>query len=277
MKSQEKFITSFDGAKIFYEQFPGDGRGAIFFLPGLGGNASGWSPSMEYFNRRGFTTLGIDFRGQGNSERGANERFYAIANLVRDVATVTKKEGLERPVIVGHSFGGMVGLEFCAQFPDSASGLVLVGASYRVPLKNNLARRVVLSPVVDSLARLFAVDGQKKKRFDYSSRTRGESDILRWLIVDIQNTGVAGYLWTLRNILRYDGSGAVARLSTRTLLVAGKKDRVFPLEKIEPEATEFPNSRLSILEEADHMVLFTHRQDLHRTIEDFLGGQLGVY
>lgn len=44
------------------------------------------------------------------------------------VAALIEAEGLERPVVVGHSYGGAVALRFALDHPGAASGLVLLGA-----------------------------------------------------------------------------------------------------------------------------------------------------
>ena len=68
--------------------------------------------------------VAIDRPGHGSSRR---ERFEAAprrqAELIR---AGLLRLGVERPVLVGHSFGGMVSLAYAAAFPQDVAGLVLL-------------------------------------------------------------------------------------------------------------------------------------------------------
>lgn len=100
---------------------------AILLLHGLSSNARFWDRMARLMpNRR---LVALDQRGHGLTGRGSHAPEYpsgfAMQELLDDVAFVIEALGLGRPVVVGHSWGATVALEFAAR-PDGASGLVFI-------------------------------------------------------------------------------------------------------------------------------------------------------
>jgi len=77
-----------------------------------------------------FRVIAVDRPGHGLSRR---ERLEAApqrqAALIRE--GLSQLGGAERPVLLGHSFGGLVALAWAAAWPDGVAGLVLVGPIVR--------------------------------------------------------------------------------------------------------------------------------------------------
>ena len=81
-----------------------------------------WDPQWVEWPRDLRVTR-MDFRGFGHSERP--EGTFSHGD---DVLAVLDALGLERPILVGASFGGRVALEVALARPDRVGGLVLAGA-----------------------------------------------------------------------------------------------------------------------------------------------------
>jgi pimeloyl-ACP methyl ester carboxylesterase len=69
--------------------------------------------------------LALDMPGNGESDRPLelDATFHGLAEIVREFI---RQLGLARPVLVGHSHGGTVGLRIAASDPQLLSGLVLI-------------------------------------------------------------------------------------------------------------------------------------------------------
>src|SRR5215469_16656022 len=72
----------------------------------------------------------LDLRGQGRSARH-HEDYYQLGIMADDVAAVCAELGLEKPVVLGHSFGGWVALTLAVRHPERAGGLLLCSTSPR--------------------------------------------------------------------------------------------------------------------------------------------------
>lgn len=97
----------------------------------------GWSANHRRFDRLGellsqrCRVTSYDHRGHGLSEK-KRDLDYGLGALVLDLLGVLDELGLERPVLAGHSMGGIVALQFARAFPERVSGLVLLGTAARV-------------------------------------------------------------------------------------------------------------------------------------------------
>ncbi len=75
--------------------------------------------------------LAYDIRGRGESDKP--KEGYSIPIHAMDLAGLIDALGLERPAIIGHSLGAMIGLYFAAHYPNKLSKLVLVDAGAPLP------------------------------------------------------------------------------------------------------------------------------------------------
>jgi pimeloyl-ACP methyl ester carboxylesterase len=78
---------------------------------------------LEHF-AAGHRVVNVDLRGHGDSD--APQQTYEMALLASDVGWICDQLGLEQPVLVGHSLGGLVALELAAARGARVGGVVLV-------------------------------------------------------------------------------------------------------------------------------------------------------
>jgi len=77
----------------------------VVFLHGIGGGAKSFAPQMASFAAAGYQPVALDLMGYGAREPVEAMSFEALAE---DVEFAIGESGLERPVLIGHSMGGMV-------------------------------------------------------------------------------------------------------------------------------------------------------------------------
>ncbi len=85
----------------------------------------------------------LDHRGNGRSDRGDPSR-WTLAQWGDDVRRFCEVLGIERPIVLGNSFGGMVAMAYAARHPDHPGKLIL----------SSTVARARLSRVYDGFARL---------------------------------------------------------------------------------------------------------------------------
>lgn len=101
--------------------FTGSGPDLVL-LHGIGSNAGSWVPVLSELAAE-FRLVLLDMRGHGGSSRP--ERGYLIPDYARDLDGVLTAVDLKRPLILGHSLGGMTALEWATSNPDRATALVI--------------------------------------------------------------------------------------------------------------------------------------------------------
>jgi pimeloyl-ACP methyl ester carboxylesterase len=100
---------------------PDDDAPGVLLVHGLSSNALLWDGVGARLAAAGYRAIAVDLRAHGRSE-GSDD--LAFPTLVDDLARVIDATGLDRPVVVGQSWGGNVVLELGAARPDLVRGVV---------------------------------------------------------------------------------------------------------------------------------------------------------
>ena len=99
---------------------------AVVFLHGIGGSAQVWVAQLAAFAAAGFAAVALDLLGYGTRPAVAAMDFEALAG---DVEGAIARRGLHRPVLIGHSLGGMVVQTSLRRKPDGYSAAILAATS----------------------------------------------------------------------------------------------------------------------------------------------------
>ncbi|HEU4840862.1 MAG TPA: alpha/beta fold hydrolase [Ilumatobacteraceae bacterium] len=102
----------------------GAGRPCLVLHGGLGVDHTLYRRSLVPL-LEGCAVVSYDHRGNGRSARPPLATL-TMEQLADDAAALITRLGLERPVIVGHSYGGFVAQELALRHPDAVGALVLV-------------------------------------------------------------------------------------------------------------------------------------------------------
>ena len=111
-----------DGLRLYYER-AGSGEPELLFVHGWCCDRTAFKPQFDHFARTHAVTA-LDLRGCGRSDCPADG--YTIPDFADDLARFCAEVGIEKPVVVGHSLGGMIGVELAARHPSVPGALVLV-------------------------------------------------------------------------------------------------------------------------------------------------------
>ncbi len=121
-----EFITS-DGIKLFYDK-RGDGVPCVY----LHGGPGYWSKSFQHFSKELLESelemIYLDQRGCGRSEHSATGN-YSLDRLIADLEEFRVKLGIDVWYVMGHSFGGILAVNYTIKFPDNTKGIILLNAT----------------------------------------------------------------------------------------------------------------------------------------------------
>lgn len=124
MPVREAFVD-LRGLRFHYRDWGGSGQ-PVVLLHGLASNARIWDLTAPLLAER-FRVLALDQRGHGLS---AQPDGYDFPSISGDLTALIDALGLERPGLVGHSWGGNVALQFAADHPEAVSWLALVDGGF---------------------------------------------------------------------------------------------------------------------------------------------------
>jgi pimeloyl-ACP methyl ester carboxylesterase len=111
----------------YFRDNPSGSRQPLVLHHGLASNARIWEMVAPHLAGRGHPVYALDARGHGLSDKPDNG--YDIETITSDLAAFIQTCQLEQPVLVGHSWGGDIVLNYATRFPvgpRAPAGIVLV-------------------------------------------------------------------------------------------------------------------------------------------------------
>jgi len=123
----DKFSQS-NGISLHYLDHPGEGP-TIILMHGLTANA-------HFFDGLAASSLpnhllAVDLRGRGQSDKP--ETGYSMANHAADIIGLMDNLGLDRVILAGHSFGGLLTCYLAANFPERVSKCIVMDSGFLHP------------------------------------------------------------------------------------------------------------------------------------------------
>ncbi len=161
----DKFVT-LSGLRFHYREYGAANVDArpIVLLHGVASNARIWITVGPLLGEH-FRVYALDQRGHGESDKP--DSGYDFSTVVGDLTGFISELGLEKPLVVGHSWGGNVALDYAATHPDGLAGLVLVDGGFmemsaRPGMTWERAERDLAPPVLTHLTPAQLIEGAKR-------------------------------------------------------------------------------------------------------------------
>ncbi|HET9046626.1 MAG TPA: alpha/beta hydrolase [Casimicrobiaceae bacterium] len=195
----------------------------------------------------------LDHRGNGRSEHGP-ETLWTLKQWADDVRAFCDAVGIERPIVYGASFGGMVAMMYATRHPDHPAKLVLAstdakGGSYaeaKVAMFERLG-----GPEAGALARRRFIDGETgpelladwlRIAFPLYTRTPQDPDMVARAIRNPRAT--LSFNRPGGDARTFDLLPALSRIRCPVLLLGGTLDPMTPIECQRAIAAALPRDLL---------------------------------
>jgi pimeloyl-ACP methyl ester carboxylesterase len=251
----------------------------LLFLHGVLGSHKVWTHLAEEMAQT-HTVVAPDLFGHGSSTArpAADYSLGGHAGVVRDLMDLL---GIEQAVMVGHSLGGGIALEFTYLFPDRVRGLVLVASGGLGPEVNLLLRAPTLPGagwVLPVIASGFARrQGNALARGLKMVGVKGSTDVAEaWhgfeQLADSESR--RAFLATIRSVVGPEGQRVSATellplIRMPVLVVWGDRDRMIPVSHAQAAVEHFPDARLVVFEQAGHFPHLDHPERFAELVRSF--------
>ena len=126
--SRQLMISTAD-TQLYAIDTPG-GAPPVLFLSGGFGTVQNWNRVIQRLAGRN-RAVRFDARARGKSGTSAD---YSVQAAVDDVGRVIEATGIERPILVGWSYGATIAVRYAAQHTDQVGGLVLIDGAYPITM-----------------------------------------------------------------------------------------------------------------------------------------------
>jgi proline iminopeptidase len=268
-----------EGAGLVPEGARWRSKPTVFLVHGgPGADHTSYKPSFSPLSQK-MQLIYFDHRGQGRSARGPKET-YTLDNNVEDMEALRQHLGLDKIVVLGSSYGGMVALSYAVRYPQHVSHLITIAtvASFRFLIRAQeiLAERgtkeqkAIAQRLWDGA---FENEEQLREYFQvmapmysltYDPNSRQETWDRTILSPDAINSAFGGFLRS------YDVLDQLHKITSPTLVIGGRHDWICPPEFSEEIARAVPNADLRIFENSGHLIRADEPEALRDAIAGFL-------
>jgi pimeloyl-ACP methyl ester carboxylesterase len=257
--------------RLHYLEWNPAGTQPIVLLHGTSANVWWWEPFAALMPRR-FHLLAIDQRGHGDSE-WMRPPAYRPADYAADLARFIAERGLERPVVVGHSMGGVAVLAFAERYPSRARAAVAIDVAVTSTRgRDRFLRRLKSLPTV-----VYPDLATAKARFRLMP---SEGAIAPAMLAEIaekslDRTEAGGYTLKFDRESFFGGDGievldAIRATRTPLLLIRGELSKIMTAEGAQRALESNPRARLEVIAGAHHHVLLERPDLLAEMIQRFV-------
>jgi 3-oxoadipate enol-lactonase len=241
------------------------------FLHGIGGSAKIWAAQEESF-AASFRPFAPDLPGYGARPPLA---VMTIEGLAEDVEQAIDKQQLEKPILVGHSLGGMIVQTMLRRRPQGYRAAVLSCTS---PAFGNPSGDFQKKFIADRLAPLDAGKTMAELSEKFVGEMMGPDPDPAGRALAIACMGAvsaATYRASVRCLIGFDERANLGRIKTPVLCLAGEHDRNAPAAMVERMAAKIPGARYVCLPKVGHLPNVEAPRLFDQAVLEFLRDVLG--
>jgi pimeloyl-ACP methyl ester carboxylesterase len=239
----------------------------LVLVPGLAGGFELLGPLARRL-ACDFQVISVQLRGEDDCF--ALRRRFGLVDLVEDLAEFLDWFGLERPDLMGVSFGGVLALELAARRPHRIRSLVLqgVGARFERGLLQQVAD-IVLSgyplPADNAFVNQFfnLLFGGKQK----------PGPLFQFVVRQCWQTDQAVMAHRFRLVKSFAMDGRLRAVQAPALLLAGDRDLLTSPQSLRELAHGVRRAKLVSLPGCGHLAFATHPERVAAEVKQFLFGR----
>lgn len=266
-----------------YVHEKGEGRPLLALHGGPGLDGSVWFPGLDPLAGEGWRILAPDHRANGRSDAG-DPGLWTVPQMADDVEQVIRRLELERPVVIGWSFGSFVAQSHMARH-GSASAYVLMGTVSGPDALRSVADRLAAfepehlrAQVTSSWEREATVrtpeDCKRLTADQWPFQVADpEGPLVRWLIENdrvVYRPDVLRHFATGGEYGLTDQRGALRSLSRPVLVLSGALDRTTPAVDAQELADAIPGAEHVVIDGAAHMIPYERPEAFLSALRAFL-------
>ncbi|MCG8356034.1 MAG: proline iminopeptidase-family hydrolase [Kiloniellales bacterium] len=238
---------------------------------------------------KGYRVVAYDQLGCGRSDKPSGESLWEIGRYVEELETVRQALGLGKVHLLGHSWGGWLGIEYAITYPENLKSLILENTCGDMPhLISELNRlRGALGPETVAMMQRHEAEGTLEHPayeaaitiLNYRHVCRLDewpAPVMRSL--DDWNMEVYGtmqgpneflYVGNLKNWNRLE---EMARIPCPALITVGQHDELGPACAMRMQHA-LPHAQLEVFKNSSHMPFYEEPEAYYAVLEGFLTAQ----
>ncbi len=280
-----------DGEQIFYttnfDPEAEENDEVIVFNYGLVCSNHHWTPQIEYYDSIGKKILIHDYRGHFHSTGKHDLSKLTFSNITNDIYGLLEKTKIKTAIMLGHSMGVNVCLEFSKRFPHKVSKQVLISGTtvpvYSVMFNTNLMDQ--LKPLIiklfntypDAFSSFWKFSGWNPlvKKIVHAGGFNLDQVSDEFIEIYLNKIGELGpdiFFQLIDEMNKHTILASLNNIKTPTLIIGGDNDKVIPnyLQRLLNE--NLPNSSLYIVRNGSHVPQVDFPKFINERVDHFIAG-----
>jgi 3-oxoadipate enol-lactonase len=258
--------TKTSDGRFGYEAVGDPSLPSLVFLHGIGGAARAWRGQLEAFSDR-YRTIAWDMPGYGGSAPLPTVSIAALADALRDFL---RQVGVTKPILVGHSIGGMIVQQLLAKSPDIASAAVLAQTSPAFGKPDGDWQKSFIDARFGPLDRgetMVSLAPTLVKELVGDSPDVSGMQIARECMAAVPQ---ATYRATMLALLGFDQRNALKNIAMPTLVLSGARDNNAPAPMMAKMASYIRFATYVELEGVGHLANLERPDAFNAALDRFL-------
>jgi 3-oxoadipate enol-lactonase len=238
----------------------------LVFLHGIGGAARAWRGQIAAFGDR-YRAIAWDMPGYGGSAPLATVSIATLADALQDFLD---QVGATKPVLVGHSIGGMIVQQWLVKHPGTAAAAVLAQTSPAFGKADGDWQKSFIEARLGPLDRgetMRSLAPTLVKELVGDDPDAGGIEVARDCMAAVPE---ASYRASMLALLGFDQRSALKEIKVPALVLSGSKDKNAPAPMMAKMATHIPSSTYLELEGVGHLANLERPDAFNTALDQFL-------
>jgi proline iminopeptidase len=235
---------------------------------------------------QGYRVVSWDQLGCGESDRPDDRSLWTVSRYLEEVETVRRALGLGKVFLLGHSWGGTLGVEYCLAYPDNVRAFIAVTIAFDQPklqqgyirkkqeLGAEMVRMITLREAEGSTERPEYQAAMTILKYRHMCRTETWPEPVLESMATVghgpSRTMFGPFLFNCTGVLRdHNRNDDLHRLPMPVLMLTAEHDYILP-EFVLASAQLIPNARCEIFRNCAHMPFWEDPPAYHRVLSSFL-------
>jgi pimeloyl-ACP methyl ester carboxylesterase len=275
-----------DGVKIQLAIWKGRGK-QILCIHGITANCRFWDCLASALSPH-HRVIAMDLRGRGLSDKPPTG--YSIKHHCKDILILMNDQGLQRPVLMGHSLGAFISLVFAARYPKRVDQLILLDGGGKLSADQRDKVFAGIKPSLDRLGQIFPslkIYLSQMKQAPYLQPWNSYMETYFRYEIEKVVGGIRSRVHPkhieeeAKNLRKVDSKKFYKKVKAPTLILRATKgmlaedDLLLPENVIDRMVREIPNAKKVDIKGTNHYsILFQPNKKRDQTILKFLNQNL---
>ncbi len=249
----------------------------VILIHGLAASLHDWDSLVPALAVSGYQACALDLLGHGESRKPDRLEAYTIENVFQHMAAWMESLHLSAPsILVGHSLGGYLALEYALRSPAHVRALVLVNPFYSTRQLSKFLQLVFRRPLMNTtiiektpywLFRI-VIDVTSLQFGNTDDGVHGLPESVR-IQTALDYKRAASGIYNIPRTLR-DLTPELARIQVPVLVIWGARDKTLAPASFQKLVEALPNGHGKSIPPCGHVVHQCHPERFNREVLEFL-------